>query len=260
VARLEFTAPAWLLAVVLACLWSCCRAGSDDGEADALRLVVLEGHETAVASRRMLHTEANLASTRDAGAAAVRDTQYVLAVPASAVDWSHTPPVVTAIRNGQIVQVEVQVSIVDAVQGLAGIRAGLQPNERVVLGTDRNLTPGTPVRVQPAPSDETSPSPLGRSAAERCVERQHARLSKTRCATSRAHGALQRERRHRITAKLPPACHIPPHPRGHLSTPMTFRPSEATWTSSECSGRSITRSLARRSAWSATSASRARSG
>jgi hypothetical protein len=247
-----------LLAIVLAGLWSCCGA-SNDGDATALRLVVLDGNDTAVASRRILHTEARLASTRHpAAAAGLPDTQYVLAIPASALDWSRSPPVVTAIRNGEAVQVEVEVSIVDESQGLAGIRSGLQLNERVVIGPDRNLTPGTPVRIEPNPSDEASP--LGQSASDRCAERELAPVGKTRCTTGRARRALLRERRHRITAKLPAACLSRPHAVQNHSMVITSPRSEASWTSSECSGHSTTRSLAPRSAWSATSASPARSG
>jgi hypothetical protein len=207
----------------------------------------------------MLHTEAKLASSREpATAAGLPDTQYVLAIPAAALDWSRSPPIVTVIRNGEVAQVEVEVSIVDETQGLAGIRSGLQLNERVVVGPDRNLAPGTPVRIDLSPNDETPP--LGQSAAGRCAEREHARVSRTRGTNGRARGTLQRERRHRITAKLSGTCLNPPHAAPNLSTMITSPRSEATWTSSECSGHSTTRSLARRSAWSATSGSRARNG
>lgn len=75
------------------------------------------------------------------------NTQYILALPRAAVDWSGARPQVALIRDGRIARVDVELGIVDEMLGLVGIRAGVNVGEQVALGSARYLAAGTRVRT-----------------------------------------------------------------------------------------------------------------
>jgi RND family efflux transporter MFP subunit len=81
------------------------------------------------------------------------DTQYILAVPRAALDWSGARPEVAVIRDGKIARVAVETGIFDELQSFVGIRSGIQVNERLATGSARYLAAGTHVRSEGAPGE-----------------------------------------------------------------------------------------------------------
>ncbi|HEY8942958.1 MAG TPA: efflux RND transporter periplasmic adaptor subunit [Polyangiaceae bacterium] len=80
------------------------------------------------------------------------------ALPLDAVDREARPNRVLAIRSGKLERVPVQLGLVDEVQELVEIEAGVSEGDVVTTGESRGLTPGAPVALAGAkPSEAAAP-------------------------------------------------------------------------------------------------------
>jgi multidrug efflux pump subunit AcrA (membrane-fusion protein) len=84
------------------------------------------------------------------------ESRDALVVPIGAVEIGASPTVLQ-LKGGKATLVPVGVGIRDDANDRIEITAGLVAGDTVLVGTSRSLTPGTPVRVGPAPE---SPAPV----------------------------------------------------------------------------------------------------
>jgi RND family efflux transporter MFP subunit len=82
-----------------------------------------------------------------------------LAVPLDALDTRQEPPTVQRISNGKVEEVAVTVGLRDDVAQTVEVRSGLKAGDVVLLGSARDLTQGTPVKLTAAPSDKKQQPP-----------------------------------------------------------------------------------------------------
>ncbi len=81
------------------------------------------------------------------------DTEHrsTLVVPMAATDIASGQAAgsgeIDEIKQGRVQQVKADFGVVDRTSGLVEVQAGLQPGDTVLVGPARELTPGTPVRV-----------------------------------------------------------------------------------------------------------------
>ncbi|WP_199746845.1 MULTISPECIES: efflux RND transporter periplasmic adaptor subunit [Corallococcus] len=74
-----------------------------------------------------------------------------LAVPVDALDTRQEPPTVQRVSNGKVEQVAVTLGLRDDVAQAVEVRSGLKAGDVVLLGSARDLTAGTPVKLTAAP-------------------------------------------------------------------------------------------------------------
>jgi membrane fusion protein (multidrug efflux system) len=74
-------------------------------------------------------------------------TRQGVVVPASAIDETGTRPVVTRIRDGQAEIVPVALGARQPQDDRVEIAEGIQAGDTLILGSARNVAPGTPVRI-----------------------------------------------------------------------------------------------------------------
>lgn len=72
-----------------------------------------------------------------------------LIIPEDAVDETGAGPVVTAVRQGRAVRVEITIELRDDWTGQLLVSGALAPGDTVLVGAARTITEGTPVVVRP---------------------------------------------------------------------------------------------------------------
>lgn len=80
-------------------------------------------------------------------------TERGIVVPQSAVDTRYQRPTVARIRNGKAERVDVELGASDDATETVAVVSGVSVGDTLLLGAARGISPGTPVRVQPPPSD-----------------------------------------------------------------------------------------------------------
>jgi len=75
------------------------------------------------------------------------ETHEGLLVPIAAVDETGTRPLVTRVRDGVAERVQVELGIRQLDSEVVEVVSGLAEGDVVILGSARNLEPGTPVRI-----------------------------------------------------------------------------------------------------------------
>ncbi|RKG66031.1 efflux RND transporter periplasmic adaptor subunit [Corallococcus sp. CA054B] len=78
-------------------------------------------------------------------------SKEALAVPVDALDTRQEPPTVQRISNGKVEEVAVTTGLRDDVAQTVEVRSGLKAGDVVLLGSARDLTNGTPVKLTAAP-------------------------------------------------------------------------------------------------------------
>ena len=85
-------------------------------------------------------------------------TQQGIVVPTSAVDTRMQRPAVSRLVNGKVTKSDVTLGMRDPNAETVQIVSGVTVGDTLLVGPAQSITPGTPVRVQPPPSDATVPS------------------------------------------------------------------------------------------------------
>ncbi len=80
-------------------------------------------------------------------------TQEGIVVPISAVDTRLQRPSVVKILNGKVTRVDVSLGMRDPTAETMQIMSGVAAGDTLLVAAAQGITPGTPVRVQPPPSD-----------------------------------------------------------------------------------------------------------
>jgi RND family efflux transporter MFP subunit len=75
------------------------------------------------------------------------DTKRAVAVPFSAIDSRGNTPMLHLIRNGRVVESEVQVGVRDEAAELVEIQAGAAAGDTLLLGSAQAVAPGSRIRV-----------------------------------------------------------------------------------------------------------------
>ncbi|RKH05543.1 efflux RND transporter periplasmic adaptor subunit [Corallococcus sp. CA047B] len=83
--------------------------------------------------------------------------KQALAVPVDALDTRQEPPTVQRITDGRVEQVAVTLGLKDDVAQRVEVRSGLKAGDVVLLGSARDLTEGTPVKVSATPEGRQKP-------------------------------------------------------------------------------------------------------
>lgn len=85
-------------------------------------------------------------------------TQQGIVVPLSAVDVRMQRPAVVRVRNGRVERADVALGMRDERAETVQVTSGVSVGDTLLVAAAQGITPGTPVRVQPPPSDR----PTGR--------------------------------------------------------------------------------------------------
>ncbi|MEO8945916.1 MAG: efflux RND transporter periplasmic adaptor subunit [Gemmatimonadaceae bacterium] len=85
-------------------------------------------------------------------------TQQGIVVPLTAVDTRMQRPAVVKIRDGKVTRVDVTLGMRDPTTETVQITDGVAIGDTLLVAAAQGITPGTPVRVQPPPSDANTPS------------------------------------------------------------------------------------------------------
>ena len=85
-------------------------------------------------------------------------SKQALAVPVDALDTRQEPPTVQRISDGKVEQVAVKVGLRDDVAQTVEVSSGLKAGDVVLLGSARDLTPGTPVKLTAPPEGPRKPA------------------------------------------------------------------------------------------------------
>jgi RND family efflux transporter MFP subunit len=85
------------------------------------------------------------------------ESHDALTIPLSAVEMGNAPTVLR-LKGGKAQTVPVGIGIRDDANDRVEITAGLAAGDTILIGAARTITPGTPVRVGPAP--ESAPAPV----------------------------------------------------------------------------------------------------
>ncbi|MFB1482407.1 efflux RND transporter periplasmic adaptor subunit [Corallococcus sp. RDP092CA] len=97
------------------------------------------------------NTEQVLLSGLFAEGRVASQAKQALAVPVDALDTRQEPPTVQRIANGKVEEVAVTVGLRDDVAQTVEVTSGLRAGDVVLLGSARDLTNGTPVKLTAAP-------------------------------------------------------------------------------------------------------------
>lgn len=84
-------------------------------------------------------------------------TQKGIVVPMAAVDTRMQRPAVATVKNGKVTRVDVSLGMRDPTAETVQITNGVSVGDTLLVGAAQGITPGTPVRVQPPPSDASTP-------------------------------------------------------------------------------------------------------
>ena len=84
-------------------------------------------------------------------------TQKGIVVPIAAVDTRMQRPAVATVKNGKVTRVDVSLGMRDPTAETVQITNGVSVGDTLLVGAAQGITPGTPVRVQPPPSDASTP-------------------------------------------------------------------------------------------------------
>ncbi|TSC27610.1 efflux RND transporter periplasmic adaptor subunit [Corallococcus sp. Z5C101001] len=85
-------------------------------------------------------------------------SKEALAVPLDALDTRQEPPTVQRIADGKVEEVAVTLGLRDDVAQTVEVRSGLKAGDVVLLGSARDLTSGTPVKLTAAPGAQRKPA------------------------------------------------------------------------------------------------------
>lgn len=85
-------------------------------------------------------------------------TQEGIVIPLSAVDTRMQRPAVAKIVNGKVTRVDVVLGMRDPTAETVQITNGVTVGDTLLVAEAQGITPGTPVRVEPPPSDAAEPS------------------------------------------------------------------------------------------------------
>ena len=77
-------------------------------------------------------------------------SRQAITVPLTAVEINGDKATVTAVRDGRVEQVPVQLGVRDDQAERVEIVSGVRPGETLLVGAAKTLAPGTPVRVSGA--------------------------------------------------------------------------------------------------------------
>jgi membrane fusion protein, multidrug efflux system len=83
-------------------------------------------------------------------------TQEGIVVPQSAVDTRMQRPAVVKIKDGKVTRVDVTLGMRDPTSETVQITNGVAVGDTLLVAAAQGITPGTPVRVQPPPSDQSA--------------------------------------------------------------------------------------------------------
>lgn len=83
-------------------------------------------------------------------------TRHGVVVPTSAIDTRYQRPAVVRIRNGKVERTEVQLGMRDDADELVQVTAGVRVGDTLLVAAAQGISPGTLVRVAPAPSDRAA--------------------------------------------------------------------------------------------------------
>lgn len=97
------------------------------------------------------NTEQALLSGLFAQGRVASQAKEALAVPVDALDTRQEPPTVQRVSNGKVEQVAVTLGLRDDVAQTVEVKSGLKAGDVVLLGSARDLTAGTPVKLTAAP-------------------------------------------------------------------------------------------------------------
>lgn len=86
-------------------------------------------------------------------------TRQGVVVPNGAVDLRMQRPAVLRVRNGRVERVDVALGLHDPSTETVEIASGVQAGDTLLLGAAQGITPGTPVRVEAPPTDQTTNQP-----------------------------------------------------------------------------------------------------
>jgi RND family efflux transporter MFP subunit len=84
-------------------------------------------------------------------------TQKGIVVPIGAVDTRLQRPAVAKLANGKVAHVDVTLGMRDPTAETVEIVKGVSAGDTLLVGAAQGITAGTPVRVQPPPSDASLP-------------------------------------------------------------------------------------------------------
>jgi hypothetical protein len=84
-------------------------------------------------------------------------TQQGIVVPVSAVDTRMQRPAVVKLKGGKVTRSDVTLGMRDPTAETVQITNGVSVGDTLLVGAAQGITAGTPVRVQPPPSDATAP-------------------------------------------------------------------------------------------------------
>ena len=85
-------------------------------------------------------------------------TEHGIVVPLSAVDTRMQRPAVVKIHDGKVTRSDVTIGMRDPTTETIQITSGVSVGDTLLVGPAQVITPGTPVRVQPPPSDPNAPA------------------------------------------------------------------------------------------------------
>ncbi|RKG61124.1 efflux RND transporter periplasmic adaptor subunit [Corallococcus sp. AB011P] len=96
-------------------------------------------------------------------------SKEALAVPVDALDTRQEPPTVQRISDGKVEQVAVMTGLRDDVAQTVEVRSGLKAGDVVLLGSARDLTNGTPVKLTAGPEGPKKQRPASPPEAQQGV-------------------------------------------------------------------------------------------
>lgn len=85
-------------------------------------------------------------------------TQEGIVVPLTAVDTRMQRPAVVELKDGKVTRVDVTLGMRDPTTETVQITNGVAAGDTLLVAAAQGITPGTPLRVQPPPSDANTPS------------------------------------------------------------------------------------------------------
>ncbi|MCY1030446.1 efflux RND transporter periplasmic adaptor subunit [Corallococcus sp. BB11-1] len=103
------------------------------------------------------NTEQTLLAGLFAEGRVASQAKQALAVPVDALDTRQEPPTVQRITDGKVEQVAVKLGLRDDVAQTVEVSSGLKAGDMVLLGSARDLTEGTPVKLTAAPEGPRKP-------------------------------------------------------------------------------------------------------
>ncbi|RKH54533.1 efflux RND transporter periplasmic adaptor subunit [Corallococcus llansteffanensis] len=107
---------------------------------------------------RIPNTEQTLLSGLFAEGRVASQSKQALAVPVDALDTRQEPPTLLRITDGKVEQVAVTLGLRDDVAQVVEVRSGLKAGDVVLLGSARDLTNGTPVKLTAPPEGRKKPA------------------------------------------------------------------------------------------------------